>query len=330
MLSQAEIEKIPTRVFQTSEAASVFVANEIAALIKAKQAEGKQCVLGLATGSTPTRVYAELIALHKKGLSFKNVITFNLDEYYPMLPNSLQSYVRFMNEHLFNELDIPKENIHIPDGTLPKEKVAEFCKNYDAQIEVLGGIDLQILGVGRTGHIGFNEPGSSERTTTRMITLDQVTRIDAASDFYGEENVPSKAITMGVGTIMKSKRIIMMAWGEGKSAIVKKAVEGPITDQIPSTFLQRHPNTLVILDEAASSNLTAVKTPWLVDTCVWDDKLIRKAIVWLCQQVKKPILKLTNHDYMEHGMGDADAAGYASYPEAKPAMDQDDTESVNE
>ncbi len=304
MLSQAEIEKIPTRIFQTSEAASVYVANEIAAVIKSKQAAGKPCILGLATGSTPTRVYSELVALHKQGLSFKNVITFNLDEYYPMLPNSLQSYVRFMNEHLFNEVDIPKENIHIPDGTLPKEKVLEFCKNYDDKIEALGGIDLQVLGVGRTGHIGFNEPGSSERTATRMTTLDQVTRIDAASDFYGEENVPSKAITMGVGTIMKSKRIIMMAWGEGKSAIVKKAVEGPITDQIPSTFLQRHPNTLVILDEAASSHLTVVKTPWLVDTCTWDDKLIRKAIVWLCQQVKKPILKLTNHDYMEHGMGD--------------------------
>ena len=304
MLSKSEIEKLPTRVFETSERASIFVANEIANLIKSKQAEGKPCVLGLATGSTPTRVYAELISLHKKGLSFKNVITFNLDEYYPMLPNSLQSYVRFMNEHLFNELDIPQENIHIPDGTLAKEDVVIFCKAYDAKIEKLGGIDLQILGVGRTGHIGFNEPGSSERSATRMITLDQVTRIDAASDFFGEENVPAKAITMGVGTIMKSKRIIMMAWGEGKGSIVKKAVEGPVTDQIPSTFLQKHANTLVILDEAAASQLTAVNTPWLVDSCEWDEKLIRKAVVWLCQHLKKPILKLTNHDYMEHGMGD--------------------------
>jgi glucosamine-6-phosphate deaminase len=304
MLSQSEIEKIPTHVFQTSEQGSVYVANEIAALIKSRQAEGKQCVLGLATGSTPTRMYAELISLHKKGLSFKNVHTFNLDEYYPMPPNSLQSYVRFMNEHLFDELDIPKENIHIPDGTLAKDKVAEFCKSYDAKIAAMGGIDLQVLGVGRTGHIGFNEPGSSERSATRLITLDQVTRIDAASDFFGEENVPTKAITMGVGTIMRSKRVIMMAWGEGKGAVVKKAVEGPVTDQIPSTFLQKHPNTLVILDEAAASQLTAVNTPWLVDSCEWDEKLIRKAVVWLCQQLKKPILKLTNHDYMEHGMGD--------------------------
>jgi glucosamine-6-phosphate deaminase len=304
MLSQKEIEKIPTQIFKTSEAASIFVANEIAALIRSKQKEGKPCVLGLATGSTPTRVYSELISLHKQGLSFQNVHTFNLDEYYPMLPNSLQSYVRFMNEHLFNEIDIPKEQIHIPDGTLPKDRIAEFCKAYDAKIASLGGIDLQVLGVGRTGHIGFNEPGSSERSTTRLITLDQVTRIDAASDFYGEENVPTKAITMGVGTIMQSKRVIMMAWGEGKGAIVKKAVEGPVTDQIPSTFLQKHPNALVILDDAASSQLTAINTPWLVDSCDWDDKLVRKAIVWLCQTVKKPILKLTNHDYMEHGMGD--------------------------
>ena len=302
MLSQKEIEKIPTQIFKTSEAASIFVASEIANLIKSKQAEGKPCILGLATGSTPTRVYAELIALHKKGLSFKNVHTFNLDEYYPMQPNSLQSYVRFMEEHLFNEIDIPKDNIHIPNGTLAKDKVAEFCKNYDKQIEALGGIDLQILGVGRTGHIGFNEPGSSERSLTRLITLDQVTRIDASSDFFGEENVPTKAVTMGVGSILKSKRVIMMAWGEGKGAIVGRAVEGVVTDQIPSTYLQTHQNTLVILDEAAASQLTAVKTPWLVDSIEWDDRLIRKAVVWLCQLINKPILKLTPSHH-NHSLG---------------------------
>ncbi len=297
-------EKILTRIFTTSEQASVYVANEIATLIKQKQSEGKPCILGLATGSTPTRVYAELITLHKNGLSFKNVITFNLDEYYPIEPDSLQSYVRFMNEHLFNELDIPKENINIPNGKLAKDKVTEYCKGYDAKIKSLGGIDLQILGIGRTGHIGFNEPGSSEKSPTRMITLDQVTRIDAASDFFGEENVPTKAITMGVGTILNSKRIIMMAWGEGKAPIVQKAVEGPVTDQIPSTFLQKHENTEVVLDEAASSHLTAINTPWLVDSCEWNEKLIQKAVVWLGLQLEKPILKLTNHDYMEHGMGD--------------------------
>lgn len=297
-------EKIPTKIFTTSRDASVFVASEIATLIKARQAEGKHCVLGLATGSTPTSVYAELIKLHKEGLSFKNVYTFNLDEYYPMQPHLLQSYVRFMNEWFFDEIDIPRQNIHIPDGTIPQEKVKDFCREYEEKIELLGGIDLQILGIGRTGHIGFNEPGSSERSSTRLITLDQVTRVDAASDFFGEENVPTKAITMGVGTILKSKRIIMMAWGEGKAPIVHKAVEGNMTDQIPSSFLQKHPNALVVLDQAASSQLTAIKTPWLLDSIRWDDKLVRKAVVWLCQQLKKPILKLTNHDYMEHGMGD--------------------------
>ena len=305
MLDQKDLEKIPTKIFKTSEEASVFVANEIASLVKIRQLEGKPCVLGLATGSTPTRVYAELIKIHKEGgLSFKNVHTFNLDEYYPMAPESLQSYVRFMKEHLFNHIDIPKKNIHIPDGTLPKEKVQDFCIQYEKKIETLGGIDLQVLGVGRTGHIGFNEPGSSERTVTRLITLDQVTRMDAASDFFGEENVPRKAITMGVGTILKAKRIIMMAWGEGKASIIQRAVEGPVSDQVPSTFLQKHSNTSVVLDDAASSKLTAIKTPWLLDSCEWDESLIRKAVVWLCQKVKKPILKLTNNDYMEHGMAD--------------------------
>jgi len=304
MLDQKDLEKIPVKIFSGSEEASVFVANEIASLIKARQKKRKPFVLGLATGSTPTRVYAELIKLHKKGLSFKNVYTFNLDEYFPINPDSLQSYVRFMNEHLFNHIDIPKKNINIPDGTLAKEKVQDFCTSYEKKIDKLGGIDLQILGVGRTGHIGFNEPGSGDRTGTRLITLDQVTRIDAASDFFGEENVPRKAITMGVGTIMKAKRIIMMAWGEGKASIIQRAVEGPVTDQVPSTFLQKHSNTLVVLDDAASSKLTAVNTPWLLDSCKWDKHLIRKAVVWLCQKLKKPILKLTNNDYMEHGMAD--------------------------
>ena len=305
MLDQKDLEKIPVKIFHGSEEASVFVANEIAALVKIRQLEGKPCVLGLATGSTPTRVYSELVKIHKEGgLSFKNVYTFNLDEYYPISPDSLQSYVRFMKEHLFNYIDIPKKNIHIPDGTLPKEKVQDFCIQYEKKIETLGGIDLQVLGVGRTGHIGFNEPGSSERTLTRLITLDQVTRVDAASDFFGEENVPRKAITMGVGTILKAKRIIMMAWGEGKASIIQRAVEGPITDQVPSTFLQKHASTLVVLDDAASSKLTAINTPWLLDSCQWDEHLIRKAVVWLCQKLKKPILKLTNNDYMEHGMAD--------------------------
>jgi len=298
-------EKIPAQIFSNSVEGSVFVAEMIASLIREREKEGRHCVLGLATGSTPTRVYAELVRMHKEeGLSFKHVYTFNLDEYYPMQPDALQSYVRFMNEHLFNHIDIPRDHIHIPDGTLPKDKIAAFCNEYENRIDELGGIDVQILGIGRTGHIGFNEPGSSERSLTRLITLDQVTRIDAASDFFGEENVPRKAITMGVGTILKARKVVMMAWGEGKAAVIKKAIEGEITDQIPSSFLQKHNNCLVVLDDAAASELVRVKTPWLLDSIDWTPKMIRKAVVWLCQHIGKPVLKLTNNDYMEHGMGD--------------------------
>ena len=262
---QKDLEKIPVQLFSTSGDGSAWVAREIAALIRTRQMEKKPCVIGLATGSTPTRVYAELIRMHKEGkLSFANVHTFNLDEYYPMTPESLQSYVRFMKENLFNHIDIPKKNIHIPDGTVPKEQVDAFCRSYEETIEKLGGIDLQILGIGRTGHIGFNEPGSPERSKTRLINLDQVTRIDAAADFFGEAHVPRKAITMGVGTIMKARRVILMAWGEGKADVIRKTVEGPITDLIPATFLQHHAAAQVILDEAAASKLTAVRTPWLV------------------------------------------------------------------
>jgi len=314
MVSDHSVEKIPVKIFKTSEDGSVFVAKEIAILIEQRQRENKNCVLGLATGSTPTRVYEELVKLHQQGLSFSNVVTFNLDEYYPMRPDSLQSYVRFMREHLFDHVNIPTKNINLPDGTLPKDKLAAFFKSYEKKIEILGGIDIQILGIGRTGHIGFNEPGSSERSVTRIITLDQVTRLDAASDFFGEENVPKNALTMGVGTILKSKRTIMMAWGEGKAPIVQKAVEGPITDQVPSTYLQKHSNPLVVLDEAASSHLTKVKTPWLLDSCDWNDELIRKAVVWLSQIIKKPVLKLTNHDFMEHGMSDLITEYGSAYP----------------
>ncbi len=305
-MNQSSPEKIPVTVFETSEKASAFVAGEIAAHIRATQKQEKPCVLGLATGSTPTAVYAELIRLHKKEkLSFKNVHTFNLDEYYPMQPDSLQSYVRFMKEYLFNHIDIPAKNIHIPDGTIAKNKVQDFCRSYEQKIDALGGIDIQVLGIGRTGHIGFNEPGSSEKSTTRLITLDQITRMDAASDFFSEENVPKKAITMGVGTILKSKRIFLMAWGESKAPIVQKAVEGPVTDQNPSSLLQLHANAQVILDNAAASELMRNKSPWLLDTVEhWDNKMIRKAVVWLCQKLNKPILKLTNTDYNEYGMGD--------------------------
>ncbi len=299
-----KFEKIRSSIHENSESASHYVACEIAELIRSRQKEGKNVVLGLATGSTPTKLYDYLVRFHKEeGLSFKNVITFNLDEYYPMEPDSIHSYVRFMKEHLFDHIDIPAKNIHIPDGTLEKEDVRAFCLDYEKKIQQAGGLDIQILGIGRTGHIGFNEPGSSLGSITRMVRLDRVTRLDAASDFFGLDNVPTKAITMGVGTILSAKRIIMMAWGEGKSDIIHKAVEGKQRESIPATFLQNHPNCEVITDRPAASALTRVATPWLVSECDWDDILIKRAAIWLSQTLGKAILKLTNEDYNEYGMG---------------------------
>ena len=299
-----KFEKINTNIYDNSEDASFYVANEIAELIRQRQRQGKHAVLGLATGSTPTKVYEFLVKFHKEeGLSFKNVITFNLDEYYPMESDSIHSYVRFMKEHLFDHIDIKEKNIHIPDGTLDKEDVRDFCNAYEKKIEEAGGIDIQVLGIGRTGHIGFNEPGSSLTSKTRLVRLDRVTRLDAASDFFGMENVPVKAITMGVGTIMAAKRIILMAWGEGKSEVIHHAVEGKIRESVPATFLQNHDNCNFILDHAAASNLVRVNTPWLVSECDWNERLIKKATLWLSEKLNKAILKLTNEDYNEYGMG---------------------------
>ncbi|TGD78034.1 glucosamine-6-phosphate deaminase [Hymenobacter wooponensis] len=298
-------ERLPTTIYADSEQASVAVARQIAQLIAQRAAEQRPCVLGLATGSTPTRLYEELVRLHREeGVSFRHVVTFNLDEYFPMPPDSLQSYVRFMHEYLFDHLDIPAGQIHIPDGTVPQEQVAEFCRRYEEQIREAGGIDLQILGIGRTGHIGFNEPGSGANSRTRLITLDHITRTDAASDFYGEENVPRRAITMGVGTILEARQVALLAWGEGKAAVVKRMVEGEMTDSVPATYLQKHPNVQVVLDEAAGAELTRTKSPWLVGTTLdWqDDANRRKAVTWLARKLQKPILKLTDQEYNEHGL----------------------------
>lgn len=297
-----QYEKIPTVIFEDFENAAEVIASEIADMIRTKDGH---CVLGLPTGSTPISVYEELVKLHKnEGLSFKNVITFNLDEYYPMPQRRLQSYVRFMNENFFDYIDIPDENINIPDGTLPLEEVPAFCEKYERKIEEVGGIDIQLLGIGKTGHIGFNEPGSSFDSRTRLITLDHITRVDAASDFFGEENVPRRAITMGIGTIFRAQKILLMAWGEGKAPIIQKAVEGEITEHIPASYLQKHSDTIFIVDEGAADELTRQKTPWLVGPCEWDDWLTRKGVVWLCQKVNKPILKLTDRDYNDNGMSD--------------------------
>ncbi|WP_281229050.1 glucosamine-6-phosphate deaminase [Flavobacterium aquiphilum] len=302
---EKRFENINTVVFENSKVASAAVAQEIAALIKSKQQNNELCVLGLATGSSPKGLYAELVRLHKEeGLSFRNVVSFNLDEYYPMEPDSINSYVRFMKELLFDQVDILPENVNIPDGTLPKEEIADFCTNYEAKIEALGGIDLQILGIGGNGHIGFNESGSLQNSKTRLVALDHITRVAASSDFLGLNNTPRTAITLGVKKIMEAKQVILMAWGVGKSNIIKASVEGEVTNRVPASFLQEHKNAVFVLDKEASSKLTRINTPWLVEEVVWTDKLIRKAVLGLALHLKKPILMLTDADYIENGMSD--------------------------
>ncbi|AXT57910.1 glucosamine-6-phosphate deaminase [Aquimarina sp. AD1] len=298
-----KFEKIHNEIFQDSSYASKLAALEISDLIKQKQKEGKSCVLGLATGSSPIKVYEELVTLYRLGeLSFNNVITFNLDEYYPMDTDNQQSYYHFMHQHLFDHVDINPENINIPSGNINLEEIDQYCIDYEMKIKKLGGLDFQLLGIGRTGHIGFNEPGSHRNSGTRIITLDHITRRDAASDFNGLENVPKRAITMGISTIIKAKRILLLAWGHKKASVVKKTIEGEMTPQIPASFLQDHKNITVILDSEAAADLTRIKTPWLVDQCIWTSKLKLKAVTWLSEEVQKPLLKLTDKDYNDHGM----------------------------
>ncbi len=298
-------EKIPVKIYPSAQAGSVEVASRIIELIKERRKSGQNVVLGLATGSTPLMVYNELIRRHKAdGVSFDNVITFNLDEYYPLEHGHQQSYNHFMWDRLFKHIDIKTENIHIPSGSIVQEDVADFCRNYEKKIAESGGIDIQLLGIGRTGHIGFNEPGSAFNSKTRLVSLDRLTRNDAADSFNGEEHVPHFAITMGVGTIISAREIFLMAWGEGKAEILAKAVEGPVTEVIPTSYLQNHTNTTFIIDPPAAAQLARYKTPWRVGQCEWTDRMIRKAVLWLCTQTGKPLLKLTERDYNDYGFTD--------------------------
>lgn len=298
-------EQIAVDIHPTAKEGSRAVAQEIAALIKARQAANQNVVLGLATGSTPKYLYAELVRLHKEeGLSFKNVLTFNLDEYYPIESDALQSYNRFMKEQLFNHIDIPAGNYFVPDGTLPKERVKEYALEYERRIEAAGGIDIQILGIGTNGHIGFNEPGSPLTSHTRLVTLDNATRQANAFEFATMSQVPRLAITMGLSTIFKAKRVILLAWGTHKAKIVRKAVEGHSTDQVPASLLQQHPDCKFVIDEQAAEELTRFKEPWLTGDCEWTPKLRRKAVTNLALKLNKPILMLTDRDYNENGLND--------------------------
>jgi len=296
-------EKIHNVIFDNRDSASVEVAREIANLISSNNAKEKPTVLGLATGSSPIKVYEELIRIHKEeGLSFRNVITFNLDEYYPINKEDINSYHFFMDEYLFKHIDIKKENIHIPDGDIPVDKIKDYCLSYEKEIVEAGGIDFQLLGIGRTGHIGFNEPGSHQNSRTRLITLNHITRRDAAEAFNGLKNVPTKAITMGIASIMQSKRIVLLAWGEKKAEIVKQTIEGEISSQVPATYLQEHSNTTFVLDKDAAQKLTRIDTPWLVKDVQWTENLSKKAVVWLSEKLNKSVLKLTDNDYNLHSL----------------------------
>ena len=298
-----DLERIHTVVVHDHDDIARLVAQRIAALISERNASGEPAVLGLATGSTPIGVYRELIRLHREeGLSFANVVTFNLDEYYPMAPDNIHSYHRFMWENLFSHVDVKPENVHIPRGDVPREDVEAMCAEYEAAIARAGGIDFQILGIGKTGHIGFNEPGSGASSRTRLVHLDAVTRRDAAADFFGEEFVPREAVTMGVATILDAREIALLATGEHKAGIIKRSVEGEINLEIAATFLQRHPHTTFYVDQAAGADLTRIATPWTIDEVQWTEELKLRAVVWLSQQTKCAILKLTQRDYAEHGM----------------------------
>ena len=297
-------EKIAVQIYANATEGSKHVANEIAHLIRQKQALNEACVLGLATGSTPISLYAELVRQHREeGLSFNNVISFNLDEYYPIERDAYQSYWSFMHRHLFNHINILPQNINLPEGIGTKDDVKRLCAEYENKIELAGGIDLQVLGLGNNGHIGFNEPGSSIFSKTRMVNLENGTRLSNTYEFQNISKVPRRAVTMGISTILKSKRILLMAWGP-KTGIVAKAVEGNVTEQIPASFLQQHTDCTFIIDDNASQELTRIKTPWLTGECVWSKQMIKRAVINLALKLNKPVLSLNTNDYIENSLSE--------------------------
>lgn len=299
-----KFEKVYTNIFASESSGSMYVAREIENCIREKQKFGELCILGITTGKSPVGVFRALVEIHKKeNLSFRNVVVFSLDEFFPISPKEQQSRNWLIHESLLDHVDILPENIHIQDSTLPLDKVAAFCRDYEAKIEEYGGLDLLFLGTGVQGQLGFNEPGSYTNTRTRLVALGNESRQAVSSIFYGIDNVPRKAITMGLGTILKAKRIILMAWGEEKATVIKDIVEGEENSATPATCLQKHPNIEVVVDEGASQELTRVKTPWLVGTCLWPERFIRTAVLWLCRKVDKPILKLTYQDYIDNRLG---------------------------
>lgn len=292
-------EKLPVSIFKGQEDASKMIVDDIIITANKKINEGKKCVLALAASSACIPVYEDLVKAYENGrLSFKDIEIFSIDEYYPLERNELQTHYRFLKEYIFDLTDIPQENIHCLESS-KMDDVAAYCNWYEEQIKLSGGIDILI-----TSGMGSNEPGSPYNSRTRLITMNHTTRVSAASDFFGVEYVPYHAITMGIGTILEAEKIYWLAWGEGKAGSIKKLVEGPVTDLNPASYLQQHNNVNVIVDDAASVNLTRIDTPWLTGKCEWTDYMIRKSVFWLCKKLEKPILKLTDRDYNDNGMSD--------------------------
>ncbi|MDR0895185.1 MAG: glucosamine-6-phosphate deaminase [Prevotellaceae bacterium] len=299
------LEKIPTDIYESPEEGANHIAAEIATMIRERQRDGRFFVLALPGGNSPRNLFTALIRMHREeGLSFRNVIIFNLYEYYPLAPDAVNSNMNALKEMFLNHVDIDKQNIFSPDGTIPKDTIFEYCRLYEQRIASYGGLDVALLGIGRVGNIGFNEPGSRLNSTTRLILLDNASRNEASKMFGSMESTPVSSITMGVSTILSAKKVYLMAWGENKADMIKECVEGNVTDTIPASYLQTHNQARVVIDLSAAGSLTRIHYPWLVTSCEWDDKLIRSAIVWLCQRTRKPILKLTNKDYNENGLSE--------------------------
>lgn len=298
------LEKVPTTIYESMEEGSFAVAKEIAAQIRKKQEVGQKFVLALPGGRSPESVYKELVRMHKEEqLSFRHVIVFVEYEFYP-LSSSTSGVVNRLKAELFDQVDILPENIYYPDGRMPKDAILEFCAQYEEKIQQVGGIDCMLLGIGSNSNIMFNSAGTLQSSRTRMVLLEGASRKEAAATFASTDNVPAGIITMGISTMLKARSVILMAWGDEKAAIMKETIEGKISDGTPSTYLQIHQNAKAIVDLSAAYSLTRISHPWLVTSCEWDNKLIRRAIVWLCQKTGKPILKLTNKDYSENGLGE--------------------------
>ena len=298
------LEKIPTNIYESAEEGSFAIAKEIATQIRKKQDIGKPFVIALPGGRSPLSVYKELIRMHKEEkLSFRNVIAFVEYEFYPLANPSAGNLAR-LKEELFDQVDIDPANIYCPDGSMPKDAILDFCRQYEETIQSVGGIDCMLLGIGNSSNIMFNVGGTTISSRTRMVLLEGASRKEAARTFPSQENVPAGIITMGISTMMNARSVILMAWGEDKASIVAKTVEGKVSDAVPSSYLQNHPNAKVVIDLSAAYDLTRISHPWLVTSCEWDNKLIRRAIVWLCQLTGKPILKLTNKDYNENGLSE--------------------------